>query len=154
STTRTCPRCGAGVPELDPRWFSFNTKQGRCDACEGSGIEGGPDGVYDDGTFDPCDACGGSRLAPLPRSVRLANARYHEVSSLSVDAACAWAKTLSFAGDALRIAEAPVRELAHRLAFVVEVGLGYLSLDRRATTLSGGEMQRLRLAAQLGSGLT
>ena len=154
STTRACPRCGTGVPELDPRWFSFNTKQGRCDACEGSGVEGGPAALEEDEPAKPCKACSGSRLAPIPRAVRLAGERYHEVCGRSVGDAAAWAASLSFEGDRALIGEAPHRELARRLAFVAEVGLGYLGLDRRATTLSGGEMQRLRLAAQLGSGLT
>ncbi|TKD12036.1 excinuclease ABC subunit UvrA [Polyangium fumosum] len=155
STTRTCPRCGAGVPELDPRWFSFNTKQGRCEACEGTGVLGGSeDADPTDASNEPCTACGGSRLAPVPRSVRLAGDRYHEATARSVSEAVRWAKTLRFDGERALIAEAPHRELARRLAFVEEVGLGYLALDRRAATLSGGEMQRLRLAAQLGSGLT
>jgi excinuclease ABC subunit A len=70
STTRTCPRCGMGVPELDPRWFSFNTKQGQCDACEGSGSRAASEG---EPTSAPLQAaCEGSRLSPLPRAVRLA----------------------------------------------------------------------------------
>ncbi|AUX21811.1 excinuclease ABC subunit A [Sorangium cellulosum] len=152
STTRTCPRCGVGVPELDPRWFSFNTKQGRCEACEGTGATDFDDDAL--ATPDPCEACGGSRLAPIPRAVRLAGERYHQAASRSVEAAAAWARGLRFSGDRALIAEAPHRELCRRLDFVCEVGLGYLTLDRRAATLSGGEMQRLRLAAQLGSGLT
>jgi excinuclease ABC subunit A len=155
STSRTCPRCGTSVPELDPRWFSFNTKQGRCEACEGTGVEGGPEAlVGEDDRLSPCSACEGSRLSPLPRAVRLAGERYHEVSARSVADAARWAKKLSFEGDRKRVAEAPLSELNRRLDFVLEVGLGYLSLDRRAATLSGGEMQRLRLSAQLGSGLT
>jgi excinuclease ABC subunit A len=154
STSRTCPRCGTGVPELDPRWFSFNTKQGRCEACEGAGVEGGPSALLEEERPEPCEACGGSRLSPLPRAVRLFGERYHEVTGRSVADAAAWAKKLAFAGDRARVAEAPLAELRHRLDFVLEVGLGYLGLDRRAATLSGGEMQRLRLAAQLGSGLT
>ncbi|HVY48944.1 MAG TPA: excinuclease ABC subunit A, partial [Minicystis sp.] len=155
STTRTCPRCGKGVPELDPRWFSFNTKQGQCAACEGAGVEGGAEAWADEETTpEPCRACGGSRLSPLPRAVRLGGKRYHEVSALPVEAAARFAASLRFEGDRARIAEAPHKELARRLAFVLEVGLGDLDLGRRATTLSGGEMQRLRLAAQLGSGLT
>jgi excinuclease ABC subunit A len=154
STSRTCPKCGTGVPELDPRFFSFNTKQGRCEACEGSGVEGGPAALAEEERPKPCKSCGGSRLSPLPRAVRLAGERYHEVVARSVADAHAWAKKLKFTGDEARIADAPLRELLHRLAFVLEVGLDYLALDRRAATLSGGEMQRLRLAAQLGSGLT
>jgi excinuclease ABC subunit A len=155
STTRTCPRCGTGVPELDPRWFSFNTKQGRCEACEGTGVEGGAEALASaDGPPPPCEVCDGSRLSPLPRSVRLADERYHQVTGRSVADAARWARKLHFTGDRKRIADAPLRELVHRLDFVLEVGLGYLGLDRRAATLSGGEMQRLRLAAQLGSGLT
>jgi excinuclease ABC subunit A len=155
STTRTCPRCGIGVPEIDPRWFSFNTKQGRCEACEGTGVEGGTEKEKsEDIVALPCSSCAGTRLAPIPRAVRLAGERYPEATARSVSAAAKWAKTLSFEGDQALIADAPHRELARRLAFVEEVGLGYLTLDRRAATLSGGEMQRLRLAAQLGSGLT
>jgi excinuclease ABC subunit A len=86
--------------------------------------------------------------------VRLRGERYHEVVGRSVAEAAAWAEGLSFSGDRARIAAAPLAELEGRLSFVLEVGLGYLGLDRRAATLSGGEMQRLRLAAQLGSGLT
>ncbi len=152
STSRTCPRCGTGVPELDPRWFSFNTKQGRCEACEGAGAVSFQDDAL--ATPEPCDACGGSRLAPIPRAVRLAGERYHWATARSVADAARWARALRFDGDRARIADAPHKELCRRLDFVVEVGLGYLTLDRRAATLSGGEMQRLRLAAQLGSGLT
>jgi excinuclease ABC subunit A len=154
STSRTCPSCGTSVPELDPRWFSFNTKQGRCEACEGAGVEGGPDALVEAERPAPCEACGGSRLSPQPRAVRLAGDRYHEVMRRPVSGVAAWAKKLRFAGDRALIADAPLRELRGRLDFVLEVGLGYLGLDRRAATLSGGEMQRLRLAAQLGSGLT
>jgi excinuclease ABC subunit A len=154
STSRTCPSCGTGVPELDPRWFSFNTKQGRCEPCEGTGVEGGPAALLEEERPEICKACQGARLSPLPRAVRLAGERYHEVMRRSVEGAARWAKDLSFSGDQATIADAPLRELHHKLAFVLEVGLGYLGLDRRAATLSGGEMQRLRLSAQLGSGLT
>ena len=90
STTRTCPRCGVGVPEIDPRWFSFNTKQGRCEACEGTGVEGGTENAEELGS-SPCTSCGGTRLAPVPRSVRLAKERYPEATARSVSAAARWA---------------------------------------------------------------
>jgi excinuclease ABC subunit A len=153
STQRTCPKCKLAVPELDPRWFSFNTKQGRCEACEGSGIDGGPEAALE-GETEPCEACEGSRLSPVPRAVRLEGSRYHEMVALSVERALERVKSWTFAGDRARIAEAPWGELRRRLEFLMEVGLSYLSLDRAARTLSGGEMQRLRLSAQLGSGLT
>jgi excinuclease ABC subunit A len=154
STARACPECGAGVPELDPRWFSFNTKQGRCDACSGTGVEGGPAALEEEGPHAPCDACGGSRLSAIPRRVRLFGETYATMTGRSVVRALAQARKWRFEGAAAEIASAPHTELVRRLAFVEQVGLGYLALDRPASTLSGGEMQRLRLSAQLGSGLT
>ena len=156
STARACPDCGTGVPDLDPRWFSFNTKQGRCEACEGTGVEGGPAALEEasDGVLDRCGACGGSRLSAVPRGVRLFGERYAETTRRSVSAALAGSRGWRFAGKDLAIASAPHAELVRRLAFVEQVGLGYLALDRPAASLSGGEMQRLRLSAQLGSGLT
>jgi excinuclease ABC subunit A len=147
STRRACPSCGKGIPELDPRWFSFNTQQGRCEACEGTGLQ-------EMGSGEPCEVCAGARLAPLPRSVRLCGWRYSEVVALSVDSARKQIRRWSFSGSDARLSEQALRELLRRIDFLSDVGLGYLSLDRDASTLSGGEMQRLRLSAQLGAGLT
>jgi excinuclease ABC subunit A len=155
STARACTECGTGIPELDPRWFSFNTKQGRCEACEGTGILGGHEGWVDDGTpHKPCRACNGDRLAPIPRSVELAGETYPRMMDRSVGSALAHMRAWTPAGKDALIAKAPLAELLRRLSFVDQVGLGYLGLGRTAQTLSGGEMQRLRLSAQLGSGLT
>jgi excinuclease ABC subunit A len=157
STSRACTKCGTGIPELDPRWFSFNTKQGRCDACEGTGVRGGHEGWVDpqDGTaFEACRACKGDRLAPIPRAVRLAGETYPRIMARSISSALVHLRGLTLAGTGAIIAKAPLAELVRRLSFVDEVGLGYLGLGRSAATLSGGEMQRLRLSAQLGSGLT
>jgi excinuclease ABC subunit A len=153
STARACPKCAAGVPELDPRWFSFNTKQGQCGACEGTGIEGGPLAL-ENGSAQPCGSCGGSRLSVVPRRVRMFGETYAQTTSRCVTSALARLNAWRFEGSDLAIAKAPQAELVRRLAFVEQVGLGYLGLDRPAATLSGGEMQRLRLSAQLGSGLT
>jgi excinuclease ABC subunit A len=155
STSRTCPSCGTGVPEIDPRWFSFNTVQGRCEACEGTGVRGGAPALEEEGPHAKCDVCGGSRLSAVPRGVRVFGETYADVTARSVTSALrrvvhAW----RFEGTDAAIAKAPHAELLGRLSFVEQVGLGYLSLDRPAATLSGGEMQRLRLSAQLGSGLT
>ena len=152
STERACPTCGTGVPEIDPRWFSFNTKQGQCASCEGLGCERDADGDPDPSSV--CRGCGGSRLAPLPRNVRLFGVRYHELMALPVARARRDVSTWAFTGDDATIGGAALSELGRRLSFLDEVGLGYLSLGRAAGSLSGGEMQRLRLSAQLGSGLT
>jgi excinuclease ABC subunit A len=159
STARACPNCGTGVPELDPRWFSFNTKQGQCQACAGTGLEGGLEALGESGAPltsapAPCPDCGGSRLSPVPRRVKLHGATYSETTQRSVSYALAEVRGWRFQGERAMIARAPLAELVRRLAFVEDVGLGYLDLDRPAATLSGGEMQRLRLSAQLGSGLT
>jgi len=151
SSERSCPRCGTAVPELDPRWFSFNTAQGRCEDCEGTGLEGaGPEGE----STDPCPTCEGTRLQPVPRAVRLFGRRYPEVVQQPVVRALQEIRRWSLAGDRARIGGAALGELIRRLEFLERVGLGYLSLDRAAATLSGGEMQRLRLSAQAGAGLT
>ncbi len=157
STARACSQCGTGIPELDPRWFSFNTKQGQCDNCAGSGFDPGDED--DEESEEPCAVCKGARLAPIPRSVRLCGDTYPEMMNQSVASALARIERLSDPAHGLRgknavIAKAPLAELVRRLRFVVDVGLGYLGLGRAASTLSGGEMQRLRLSAQLGSGLT
>jgi excinuclease ABC subunit A len=158
SIERSCSRCGTGVPELDPRWFSFNTKQGQCEDCEGTGTLGGPAGLETAGESGapapPCPSCGGSRLSPVPRAVRLFGDTFAQTIARSVSAALGRVRGWRFEGSAAEIAKAPHAELLRRLAFVEAVGLGYLALDRPAATLSGGEMQRLRLSAQLGSGLT
>ena len=146
STARACPKCGLGIPELDPRWFSFNTQQGQCERCEGQGRVGE--------TGRRCSSCEGTRLAPIPRRVKLCGLTYSEFSRHDVGRALALARAFSFDSTKALIAAAPHAELLRRLAFIDEIGLDYLQLDRPAATLSGGEMQRLRLSAQLGSGLT
>jgi len=158
STKRACPSCGTGIPELDPRWFSFNTAQGRCPTCEGSGVREDVDESDRDAKVDPCKACNGQRLGPIPRRVRIDGETYPSLTARSVDDVLERSAEIekTLLADPLHrpLAEAPIAELKRRLEFLHRVGLGYLSLDRAARTLSGGEMQRLRLAAQLGSGLT
>ncbi len=174
SLTSSCPECGTSVPELDPRWFSFNTKQGQCPTCEGVGTviatasprkrrrrgakkttkreASGPKSGEEIAAV--CPDCGGSRLAEVPRNVQLADHTYPELNRLSIEAFRKLTSELRFVGDDAKIAEPIVSELSRRVEFLTQVGLGYLSLDRAARSLSGGEMQRLRLAAQLGAGLT
>jgi excinuclease ABC subunit A len=152
SAERSCPRCGTAVPELDPRWFSFNTAQGRCPDCEGTGRLDGE--AEFEGAEAPCPTCEGTRLQPIPRAVKLFGRGYAAVVRQPVTDALSEVQGWRLSGDAERIGSAALGELIRRLEFVERVGLGYLSLDRPASTLSGGEMQRLRLSAQAGAGLT
>ena len=144
STRRACPKCGEGIPELDPRHFSFNTPQGRCEACEGAGAVDG----------EPCEECEGSRLAPIPRAVRFGGHRFHEALAMTPGELREAMQGVALSAREKIIAEAPLGQLDARLDTLLGLGLDYLTLDRRANTLSGGEMQRLRLAAQIGAGLT
>ena len=101
----------------------------------------------------PCPDCGGARLNEAARNVMVSERSIADLSEMSVEAALEFFTTLRLKGWRQEIAERIVRELAERLRFMADVGLGYLNLDRRAETLSGGEAQRIRLASQIGSGL-
>ncbi len=101
-----------------------------------------------------CPECGGARLRREARYVRLAEQSLHDISRWPLGRALAFFRTLKLPGAKGQIAERIVREIANRLEFLVNVGLDYLSLERSADTLSGGEGQRIRLASQIGSGLT
>ena len=166
STERSCPVCGRGFEELDPRLFSFNSRHGWCPQCRGTGLAGheseededehsptaGPGAqAFNEGT--PCTACGGTRLRPEARAVFLQDAGIYDVTRLSVSNARERIDSFSFTEREGEIARDILSELGARLSFLERVGLGYLPLDRAAPTLSGGEAQRIRLAAQLGSNL-
>jgi excinuclease ABC subunit A len=101
----------------------------------------------------PCPACGGARLKPEALAVRVEKLNINEFCGLPVVRALEWLRDRSFAGQQELIAGPLLKELVHRLDFLVRVGLDYLSLARTMSTLSGGEAQRIRLAGQLGSGL-
>jgi excinuclease ABC subunit A len=107
-------------------------------------------------TATPCDACHGFRLKPEALAVKIDGKHIGEISTLSVTAAIAWARELPSKLDATRneIAQRILKEIGDRLTFLSDVGLNYLTLSRASGTLSGGESQRIRLASQIGSGLT
>jgi excinuclease ABC subunit A len=168
STRRACPQCGRSFPELDPRLFSFNSKHGWCPECYGVGIE--MQGFDEDQTGEEvwwtdywaswtggeirvCRACNGQRLKPEALAVRFDGRSIAELTAMPVAAAADYFDGLRLKGRDAEIARDVLVELRSRLAFLREVGLPYLALDRSAPTLSGGEAQRLRLASQLGSNL-
>jgi excinuclease ABC subunit A len=222
-----CPACSLGFPPLDPRLFSFNSRQGACPECAGTGVRIEPDiasllapdrtladgalaafedpsrraqkrqlvqalraaklpldrpverlsarqrrtaldrtaaafrealaddptGLEDFTLEEPCTGCGGTRLNPRARAVRVQGHGLADLTALPVADAARTIGAMRFGARDRPIAEGPLREIGPRLGFLEQVGLGYLGLDRRADTLSGGEGQRIRLAAQLGSNL-
>ena len=164
STQRACPGCGRAFPEPDPRLFSYNSKHGWCPSCFGTGLAlPGFDGEQtgeEDAWLEPretgqgtCPQCAGARLNPQALSVRFRDRSIAELSALTVERTAGLLAELELDGRETAIAQDLLAEVRDRLAFLREVGLGYLALDRGAPTLSGGEAQRIRLAAQLGSNL-
>jgi excinuclease ABC subunit A len=101
----------------------------------------------------PCPACKGARLRPESRAVRVGGIGIHEFCELSVRRARTWLDEVSLSEQQRRIARLILREIEERMRFLDDVGIGYLSMDRAAATLSGGEAQRIRLATQIGSAL-
>ncbi|RIK74082.1 MAG: excinuclease ABC subunit A [Planctomycetota bacterium] len=156
STKYACPKCGTNLAEIEPRTFSFNSPYGACPACEGLGKRRPLDasGVpIEDEDFEDCPACKGTRLRPEARAVRIGRKGIHEVGRMAVGDAAAFFAALAWSDAERPIAEPLVTEIARRRAFLEKVGVEYLTLDRAADTLSGGELQRVRLATCIGSGL-
>jgi len=150
-----CIKCGVSYPEVEPRIFSFNSPHGACPACDGIGYQMAP-GCPEDEDFtllDACEVCQGARLKPESLAIKLEKKSIAEVTSLSIRAAAEFFVSLKFSDRELVIAHRILKEIRERLGFLVNVGLDYLTLDRAAATLSGGEGQRIRLATQIGSGL-
>jgi excinuclease ABC subunit A len=165
STENACPRCHRGFDEIDPRLFSYNSKHGWCPRCFGTGLEiAGFDAEqtgeeiwwneWFEGEERPCRECHGLRLRPEALSVKLKGKPITHFTGLSViEAARVFEKLVWEKGREETISKDIISELLSRLGFLTRVGLGYLTLDRAAPSLSGGEAQRIRLASQLGSTL-
>jgi excinuclease ABC subunit A len=176
STEMSCPNCGRAFEELDPRLFSFNSPHGACKECGGfgeiwdrdlqTGASDNGDSILenelaaeresewiDQSEARECPSCHGSRLNEVARHVRVQGYTINQFANLSASEAARKIDKLRFRGSQQTIAADLLPEIRQRLRFMEDVGLGYLPLGRSAKTLSGGESQRIRLAAQLGSNL-
>jgi len=171
STKRACPACGRSFQEPDPRLFSYNSRHGWCPTCVGTGLQlkdvgwdaersrtGQEDHVLDSWlewleVDEACPDCEGRRLNPEALAVRWRGKNIADYGALPVAQLAALFSGIALKGRDAEIARDLLAELKSRLGFLKEVGLDYLALDRAAPTLSGGEAQRIRLAAQLGSNL-
>jgi excinuclease ABC subunit A len=151
SSKFACPNDGYSFPEIEPRLFSFNSPYGACPECNGLGtIAFMADEI--------CTVCQGKRLRTESLHVYLKDNKNKKSNiidyvDLSIDKALDFIQNLDLSDQDFDIAQVVLREIEYRLQFLIDVGLTYLSLSRKANTLSGGEAQRIRLASQLGSRL-
>jgi excinuclease ABC subunit A len=141
-----CPYDGFSYPEIEPRLFSFNSPYGACPACNGLGTES----IFSD---EPCKTCKGARLREEALHVMIGQKNIVDITDMSIEKAIEYFKNIELTESEKEIAKVVLKEIGARLSFMVNVGIEYLTLNRRAYTLSGGEAQRIRLASQLGSGL-
>jgi excinuclease ABC subunit A len=174
STQRACVECGISYPEIAPRNFSFNSPHGACPTCQGIGSVGGDLGRG--GIANPkatllgnlparapaddagegatlCPDCEGGRLKPESLGVKIAGRSIVDVNRLSLRDAAEFFGTVKLTEREAFIGHRILKEIRDRLGFLLEVGVDYLTLDRSAATLAGGEAQRIRLATQIGSSL-
>ena len=143
-----CPVCGRGAQALDPRLFSFNSTHGACPECDGLGQIG------DAQWQTVCPECGGSRLKREALAVKIKGYSIWDLTQKTAGDVYKIVKGFSFTSQQSPIAKPIVAEILTRLLLLKQLGVSYLTLSRGGDTLSGGEAQRVRLAAQLGSNLT
>ncbi len=141
-----CPKDGFSFPEIEPRLFSFNSPYGACPECNGLGTK------YLFGS-ELCVLCQGDRLRKEALKVLIGGKNIVELTALSIKDCDEFFKKLKLTIREKNISKVVTKEIEARLSFMLDVGIEYLSLNRKAHTLSGGEAQRIRLASQLGSGL-
>lgn len=146
SNKLSCPKDGYSYPEIEPRIFSFNSPYGACPECNGLGTR------HFFGK-EACPVCNGARLRPEALHVLIGKKNIVELVAMSIKDVYDFFIELKFTEREKNISKVVIKEIESRLEFMINVGIDYLSLDRRAHTLSGGEAQRIRLASQLGSGL-
>lgn len=146
SSKFSCPDDGFSFPEIEPRLFSFNSPYGACQACSGLG-------TVDLFSDEVCTVCNGARLRPEALHVYIGGKSIVGMTIMSVDESIKFLLELQLTDRQKEIAATILKEIENRLGFMLDVGLHYLTLNRTAGTLSGGEAQRIRLASQIGSHL-
>jgi excinuclease ABC subunit A len=156
STKLACLHCGINYPEITPRFFSFNSPFGACPKCKGLGFKNidEEEEVEDIYPLAACPSCNGLRLKKEALAVRINGLNIGELSSMPIKDVLAFIENLKLTKTEQTIASKVLKETRERLHFLTKVGLGYLSLNRPAVTLSSGEAQRIKLATQIGSSLT
>ncbi|MCX5923035.1 MAG: excinuclease ABC subunit UvrA [Candidatus Dependentiae bacterium] len=158
SSKRMCLGCQVAFPELEPRFFSFNSPVGACQVCDGLGVEHEQENdgyeLYMMRQVKACHQCLGQRLSRQALSVTIGGKNIFEVGDMPIDQAVLFLQNLQLSEFEAEIAISILKETTQRLQFLVNVGLSYLSLNRTARTLSGGEGQRIRLAKQVGCALS
>lgn len=183
SENYACPVCNISLPLIEPRLFSFNSPQGACPECKGLGskfqidrtkfpewkarwleakyFSAASEGIREEleqyMIKENCSICHGSRLNPDALSITVEKKNIYQICQLPIDSLFTWIKSLEknlISDKEKEILEPIQRELRSRLEFLIAVGLDYLSVEREAGTLSSGESQRIRLASQIGTGLT
>ncbi len=142
----SCPVDGFSFPEIEPRLFSFNSPYGACSECSGLGTRE----LFSD---ELCGVCLGARLRKEALHVFIGGKSIVDLTAMSVDEAINFLLELRLTDRQQEIATSIFKEISNRLGFMLDVGLHYLTLNRTAGTLSGGEAQRIRLASQIGSRL-
>jgi excinuclease ABC subunit A len=142
----SCPKCGFSFPEIEPRLFSFNSPYGACPTCHGLGTES----LFSNKV---CPDCSGKRLRREALSVYIGKKNIFELVNLDIENAINFFLNIKLSKTQKVISDAVMKEIINRLQFMMDVGLEYLTLNRKAGTLSGGEAQRIRLASQVGSQL-
>ena len=176
ASDRICLDCVVPFPSVEPRLFSFNSPIGACQTCNGLGVQFVWGAVFsskpgpfrrdmlseesdnevepDDLGYVVCSDCTGSRLNKEALAVTIAEKNIFELCQLPLKELRSFFEKLVFSGNDAKIADRVLYELRSRITFLIDVGLDYLSLSRSASTLSGGESQRIRLATQIGTSLS
>ena len=151
-----CVNCGASMPEITPSLFSFNSPQGACPRCNGLGVISSARGRRgrmggEDGATVPCPECGGTRLRRESRAVRIAGRDIAEIAAWPISKTAEFLSTFAMGEERRLVGQKIIEQMLRRLRVMTQLGVEYLSLDRPVATLSGGELQRVRLATQIGS---